>query len=98
MTTSALRITRYGAIAGAIVGTGLTLVVALVYAYFAVRAVPDSAGRALAGTMLVGAVLAFPTSVPLLNGLTSVAVRSNALLTIAVLLMPLVNGVVLGVA
>jgi hypothetical protein len=48
--------------------------------------------------MLVSAVLAFPTSVPLLNGLTSVAVRSNALLTIAVLLMPLVNGVVLGVA
>lgn len=98
MARGALRITRYGAIAGAIVGLGLTVVVVLVYVYFATRGGPDSADRALAGTMLVSGVLAFPLSVAMLHGLNAVGTGSTALLTIAVAVMPLLNWLAIGVA
>lgn len=87
-----------GLIAGAIVGAGASLVVLLVYGYFATRGLDDSAGRAFAGGLLLSAVLAFPVSQWLVPLLPSGRGPTSAVLVTAMIAMPLVNWTTIGIA
>lgn len=98
MASGALRITRYGVIAGAIGGAALSLLTSAVHVYFASRAVPDSAERALAGTFLLVGVLGFPLSVPLLGWLASAGPRAHSATAAIALAMPFLNWTLLGAA
>jgi hypothetical protein len=91
-----LRIARYGGLLGGIVGLTATALVTLVYLYFAYGRGPANPGGAMAGALLLSAVVGFPGSLAVLAVVESLGPPGRPAMLSSMLLPPLLNWLVLG--
>jgi hypothetical protein len=93
----AVRVVRYGALAGGVVGLTASGLVSIVYLCFAFGRGPANPDGALAGALLLSGVVGFPGSLAVLALLERLPTPMPRLLLASVFVMPLFNWLGLGI-